>query len=355
MNNTILIFPAGMVKALEFKAQMRTENKQVIGASSIRYDSARQYYTDWVYLPHITEPGFESALCMVIEQHKIDTIYTPNTLVWHYLKPRIESGKFSIRLLNNEPQQHDEAPYLRAMNFAKTVLEQPLPLAISDDIREPLSALELAALFRHAETIPGMCNHDKIWALCQIFRSAPEGDIIEIGSLWGKSAFILLYLARQYQVGKVLCVDPWSVENGAQEDKTGLLSPTKFDIDLAFNMFLINLLPYVLGNFNYLRTTSASATDYYQPSCVVKSESFGQTCYQGQVAILHIDGNHDYVHTKQDIEKWIDHVKPGGWVIFDDYHWPYGDGPKQAVDEYIVQSSHECAFVIDRVMFVRKK
>src|SRR5258707_10756515 len=65
--------------------------------------------------------------------------------------------------------------------------------------RPPRSTLfPYTTLFRsrYADIIPGMCDDDKFHALLETARYSVNGDIVEIGSWWGKSAFILARLAR---------------------------------------------------------------------------------------------------------------------------------------------------------------
>nr|USU34236.1 class I SAM-dependent methyltransferase [Methylobacterium sp. OTU13CASTA1] len=51
--------------------------------------------------------------------------------------------------------------------------------------------------------------------------------------------------------------------------------------------------------------------------------------------MIHIDAGHDYRAVMSDLEAWWPLVRPGGWVIGDDYvhdgHWP---GVRQAFDEF---------------------
>ncbi len=54
-----------------------------------------------------------------------------------------------------------------------------------------------------------------------------------------------------------------------------------------------------------------------------------------EVDVIHIDGGHDYRAVMSDLEAWWPLVRPGGWVVGDDYvhdgNWP---GVRQAFDEF---------------------
>ena len=46
---------------------------------------------------------------------------------------------------------------------------------------------------------------------------------------------------------------------------------------------------------------------------------------------------------------------PNGWIIIDDYVWPWGDGPQRAGDEFLAEHHRKigCAFVIGTALFVK--
>jgi hypothetical protein len=81
----------------------------------------------------------------------------------------------------------------------------------------------------------------------------------------------------------------------------------------------------------------------------------GSTDYSGHIAILHIDGNHSYASAKADVLAWSGFVVAGGWIIIDDYIWPYGDGPKRVGDEFLTENKEKIAvsFVIGSALFLQ--
>ena len=120
-------------------------------------------------------------------------------------------------------------------------------------------------------------------------------------------------------------------------------------------VFQIGLLPLNANHINYLRMPSAEGSKYYADERVVRSEYFGSTQYTGKIAILHIDGNHADDAVQTDINSWSGFVADGGWIIFDDYMWPYGEGPKKVGDEFLDsnQSKIATAFVIGGALFIQ--
>lgn len=351
----VLIFPAGMPRSLAYLEQALAAGQSVIGASSLGHDPMRARYPNWIHLPYVTAPEFDAALRHAIVEFEIGGIFTPNPVVWDYLNRRIGEILPGVTLVNASPIAREVAPYHEALRFGTTLLDEPLALATTGTPKPAVSALELAALFRHAETIPGMCDHDKIRALCALFRHTPAGDVVEIGSWWGKSAFVLARLASCYGVGNLLCVDPWSNEHLIQKDERGLVDRVPVDADEALTVFQLNLLPYAHGTVNYLRLPSVDAAATYRHNAVVETQVFGQTRYTGHIAVLHVDGNHSYESARADMAAWADRVRPGGWIVMDDYLWPYGDGPQRTGDEFLAThlSLIELAFVMGSALFIR--
>jgi hypothetical protein len=54
--------------------------------------------------------------------------------------------------------------------------------------------------------------------------------------------------------------------------------------------------------------------------------------------MLHVDGNHSYASAHSDVSAWADLVTPGGWIVIDDYIWPYGDGRQRVGDEFLASN-----------------
>lgn len=326
----------------------------MVGASSLGYDPAKERFERWAYIPYVTDSKFDSALIEVVKDHDIGEIYTPNVVVWNYLHQRMASILPEVRLINGSPISTEVLPYRNALKLAGDVAKESLSLAAIGDIKPRMSELECAALFRHADSIPGMCDNEKIRAIFEIFRYAPEGDVVEIGSWWGKSAFVLLRLSQYYDIGNVLCVDPWSNVHMVQNDEKGLVDQVPFDAEEALGVFHLNMLPYSQGRLNYLRLPSLEAADLYKSKSSVAS-IYGETSYRGKVAVLHVDGNHKYENAVADVMTWLKFLLPGGWIIVDDYIWPYGDGPMRAGNELVevLGASCACAFVMGSALFVQ--
>jgi len=353
----ILIFPAGMPRSLDYLHKCQREGVSVIGASSLNYDVASAQYPTWVQLPYVNQPDFDDALRRAIREFGVGGVYSPHPVVWNHLHELLGRLAPGVDLLNDSPVDEALACYRDARSRARKVLEHPLPLASRRALRPAPSEIELAALFRHADTIPGMCDNQKACALHEIARHAVRGDIVEIGSWWGKSAFILARLGRLYGIGKLLCVDPWSNQHLVQNDATGIVDSGSATVDAceALAVFEMNLLPYAAGDINFLRMPSTAGARHYREHRGATSATFGSTSYEGRIALLHIDGNHAYAAVRADVDAWCDLVASDGWVVLDDYTWPFGDGPRRAGDEFLAEHSNriECGFVMGGALFLQ--
>lgn len=353
----ILIFPGGMPRSLEYLQKCLQDQQPVIGASSVDFDVSREKYPAWLYLPYVTQPDFGDALKNAIQEFDIGGVYSPNPVIWNYLNRVLKDIAPTVRLVNASPVSAELRGYREARNHARTLLATPLPLASHRAGQQSVSALELATLFRHADLIPGMCDHEKLCALHEIARFSPPGDIVEIGSWWGKSAFILSRLARCYSIGSLLCVDPWANEHVISKGANAMVESTfsQVDAEEALMVFEMSLLPYSANHVNYLRMLSTDGAAHYRDHRTATTAAFGTTNYCGHISILHIDGNHAQSAVEADAEAWSGLVIDGGWIVFDDYKWAYGDGPRIAADSFMQKNARNisCAFFTGGALFVR--
>ncbi len=355
MIKPVLIFPAGMPRSLDYLNKCKEEGRAVIGSSSLAYDPSQEQYPKWIYLPYVTDPTFDGALKQAVEELGIGEIFTPNIVVWNHLNNKLQQLCPSVMLANASPVDEVLGGYRMALVKARQLKAVQLPLASKVSPRALPSEIEMAALSRYADIIPGMCDDDKFHALFEIARRAVRGDIVEIGSWWGKSAFILARLAVIFEIGKLLCVDPWTDEHLVQGEKIVDSGSAQVSAEEALTVFQIGLVPFNANHINYLRMPSVEAAKSYDESHTVSTEEFGVTEYKGQISILHIDGNHAYDAVNADVQSWAKHVLEGGWIIMDDYIWPYGDGPKKVGDDYLEKNSSKIAtaFVMGTALFIQ--
>lgn len=327
---------------------------RIIGSSSVPNDPAQGDYAEWVTLPWLGDGDFPNALRRILCDRRIDAVFTTHAVVWHKLKELLPKMGIDVHL---EGEQHWSS-YLTAYREYRTVAElferEPLEIAASSQCAPPLSRLQMTALVRQFQMTPGQCDYRKLQGLVEAVRRAPEGDIIEVGSLWGRSALALAYLSHQYRTGKLLCVDPWRNQEMLQGVPDIDAVCEELPIEDIFQAFLVNLAPFS-GRVNYWRGDSSTAMPIYSKDRGFTTAEFGRTEYQGRIALLHIDGNHALKAVRADIAAWLPFVCAGSWIIFDDYIWPFGDGPQIAADEFChtFVSGIRTRFVAGGALFVQ--
>lgn len=333
---TILVFPSALEAAGRFAGEARQWGHRVVGASSVETDPNASLFDAWARLPFIGAPDFFAALEALAEREGISELFTPHAPSFHLLQQELPARLPKLKLLG-------PGPFRRQMNRVSDALalaDAALPIVASLGQRpSPLPREFLAGVLVQAETIHGECARDKILAICAIAPFAPKGDIVEIGALFGKSSYVFNRLASYCGVGATLCVDPWDLGLSVQTDAPGHIQEASsgWDWEVVYSGFLISMLAAAAAPFNYLRMTSASAHALYLAGRSVTSPEFGETTLAGSISILHLDGNHDESAVAQDYALWGPLVAPGGWIVFDDYNWPHGDGPRKVADRAIAE------------------
>lgn len=349
-----LVFPATHPDGREYLEVSRERDERVVAASSI-WDAELADQGELVVLPYVDDSDFPSLFQELVDRHNITRVYAPVAAAYSWLERFIAEQGLPLRLIGSSPIKREMARFDRLM--AKVA-------SYRDFIDEcaggkcDLSDIEIAAVFRMAGHIYGESNEQKIAAMMAIFGSAPKGDVVEVGSLVGKSASVLALLARRYGTGNVLAVDPWQAAAATQHDspetvRVGLVNEWRWDVPPQD--FAINTYPIGYGSFNYLRQESVRGYETFRKEKSVQSPIFGRVDYEGRIAVMHIDGNHDYAQVKQDCELWLSLMHPDGWLILDDYVWVHGDGPRRVGDALLEKSAGhiECAFVCGKALFVK--
>ncbi len=355
MNKTLL-FPAGMPESLARWEALREQGKKAIGASALPNDPARPLYEEWAFLPFITDAAFEPQFLALVQDHGIHEVFTRHMVIGRYLNDLVRKHALPIHIdtlpfaANAIRKQQDVLMQVDALR------RQPLELAIAG-AKPALGRLAMAAVLLHAHHAEGQSSDEKLFALMEIFRSCPQGDIVEIGSLWGRSAVALAMLSQQFKVGPLLCIDPWRNDAAHQAGVPDQLNDEVrlLDFDSAYLGFQLNLIGYDAGHVNFLRADAHVSQQDYKSGLEVTSEAFGTTRYSGEIACLHIDGNHGLEHVTRDIDDWVPHVKPGGWIIIDDYQWSFGDGPQIAADAWMKANALRvaCVFATGSALFIK--
>jgi hypothetical protein len=351
----VLVFPATHLAGRDFIEVAIERGESVIAASSVWDAEFDAELGTPLRLPHVHEPEFAKQFLDLIKERRVGSVYAPVAAVYSWLDTFIRRNNIPIRLIGGSPIKREMGRYQKLVGKAKSYRSFIDVCADGDD---HLSSLEVASIFGMASTIYGESNDQKIAAMMAIFSTAPKGDVIEIGSLVGKSAAVLAFLARRYQIGNVLAIDPWLAGPATQHDSPSTVRVdmvNEWDYEILPEDFTINLLPIGLGILNYIRRESVKGFEMYRACPEVSSPIFGTVCYRGQASVIHIDGNHDYAQVKQDCELWLQILAPDGWLILDDYLWAHGDGPYRVGNTLLVDYAEqiERSFTCGKALFIK--
>jgi SAM-dependent methyltransferase len=358
----LLVFPLDLDDADIFIRCASALNIEIIGASSAMSGPGKKTVDHFIRLPFVTEPEFDGALKRAIEEYAITNVYAPHQGVWRHLDTllRTHTAIYDFALCRPAPFTATLQLFALHEDWAASASSSCAPVRIGGvhPVRPPLPASYYSALHRQFLSIPGQCDEEKLLALCDITRLLPAGDMLEVGCLYGRSAFALGHLAQRHELGSLICVDPWnSGELADQGAQASVLNAEHVHIDFQgiFRIYLSAVA--LLDNVGYIRRTSAAALPVYQEALrqgVLHSPELGSIPLAGHLSLLHIDGNHRYDFVRKDVETWSPYLAPGGWLLLDDYVWAFGDGPRRVGDELLATPQYDSAFVSGDTLFLRR-
>jgi hypothetical protein len=329
-------------------------DEALVGASSIANDPAADLYDEWVYLPPIHDPSFSHRFREILARFHVGAVFCPHPMIYDRLQMLSETLGPDLHMANPHPVKERERTVGAYVARARTL--DPY-IRICAEAGSPLTDLEVAGLLRAAELVPGQSNDTKLASLMAVFPTVPEGDVVEVGAFWGRSAFTLAWLASRYDVGAVLAVDAWSADLAVQRESPELVQRDAFaqDWEIVHQGFVMNVLPVAPGRLSYLRLASQEAAARYPELETLESPPFGPVRYCGRIALLHIDGNHGHEAVRADVAAWRGFVRSSGWIILDDYVWLHGDGPQRVGDALLAELEGRVArsFVAGKALFLQ--
>lgn len=349
----ILIFPSSHADAKWQAARFRANGYKVVGASSLVLDGSSNDFDHWERLPWIETTEFPAHLDKLIQTAGLTHIASghPSVLEWLDQWQKLHNTGITIVSLREGDNgsvyyRMIESTAVKLLSFVNTIKQTNITLQQIE-----------AALYGFSE-FEGQCSEDKMAALLMCGQTCPDGDIVEIGSLFGKSAFALGFFPIRNHKGRLLCIDPWPMTRPDQGQTRSNLASVSLNRDrtTVFKRFVARMTLHFSGSINYIRDTSDHAWKQYTSTPTISTTEFGTTDYEGNIACLHIDGNHALEYVQRDISQWVPRVKPSGWLIIDDYHWHYGDGPRQAADVLLTQHAHhfERGFFCGGALFLQR-
>jgi len=164
------------------------------------------------------------------------------------------------------------------------------------------------------------------WRLCNVwFNHIPViKDIpikyLEIGTLCGANLISVCKTYGQHPESVFECIDPWIDYDEYWEYKT----PASWNTNVQqtnFEQFLHNIK----------EAGEEDRVKYYKNFSHIILPQLKDYDYN----MIYIDGNHDPQYVLEDGVLCLRKLKPGGWLIFDDYGFNGVHGPKVAIDAFI--------------------
>jgi len=167
-------------------------------------------------------------------------------------------------------------------------------------------------LNNQAKAVKGWCSEDKAMKLFEIITKNKLECCVEIGVFGGSSLFPQAIALKNNGAGFIYGIDPWSNKIALEEMKNdkNLDFWSKVPMEEIYNHFInlkksMNLCKYV----KVLRKKSIQAVKQFE---------------DGQIDLLHIDGNHSEKNAFEDAKLFYPKVKVGGFIFFDDTTWMDG-------------------------------
>ena len=343
----LLVFPCDCETDLEKFMLIEKLGVEVVGASSSKGNNFLG--REALFLPYISDPCFWDEFVEVVSSNSITNVYTSHAGIWGVFKEHVQQLEKDLGV-----SLSSEFPFDIEWNrFEKySIWGQQLFDKLHQCGSEPsFSAEQLSSLCKNYNQIPGQSDNQKLEALICLAQSIPEGDWVEIGSLYGKSAYALGALASHYGNSSLICIDPWNIkEIKPQEGKAAVLDAQAGIIDVFKIFAIFKSSISLLKNVSYIQSSSEKALPKYLGG-TFDGRSVPVT---KEIAFLHIDGNHHFDEVTKDIKLWEPHVCVGGWIAVDDYLWAFGDGPKKAGDNLLRTGRFDEAFVSGDTLYMRK-
>lgn len=344
-----LIFPAVDQAATEYQAAAFRRGERTICAASVGV-AVGGLAGQPMHLPMIYERDFPERFLALVREHSVARVFCPVATVYAFLVKFIASHQLALAMVGESPVAQQISRHQDLMARARRV---HLLVGTIGEGGANLSLHEVASLLKYSATIYGESNDDKLGAMMAVACSAPQQDVVEIGCLMGRSAFVLLFLATRYQLGAVLTIDPWAPAECAQEDSPSELQAVvdEWDYEALSEGFFVSTALLHQARHCHLRLPSNAAIARYESRhlpAVTPS-------WSGRIGLIHIDGNHDYDAVAEDCRQWVPWIAPGGWLVLDDYVWAHGDGPYRVGNEILERDAWriERSFVCGKALFIR--
>jgi hypothetical protein len=342
---SVLVFPAVGSSGCTQAQTWRSLSLRVVAASSVGVSPVWRDGSDaQCHLPMVDDASFAEQfedLCLI---ENITAIFAPVPAV-HAFFARNPTILGDRTLLGEQPIAQVQRRGRQLLARARA-LDQLLP-----DIDSEM----LASVLWLCDQIHGECDDIKIAALIAAVLAAPAGDLVEIGTLLGRSAAALRIAGGWRGCSGLFCIDPWQATCSRQESAPAWVRDdmvTAWDYELMPLLWRQHLRLISGCPLGCWRLPSIEAAPHYatgEPAVGCDGEAVHPA--KG-IALLHIDGNHDVEAVAADWAAWSPFLQPQAWIVFDDYCWRHGDGVRVFCDRLLPTVAVRRAFVCAGALFV---
>lgn len=197
----------------------------------------------------------------------------------------------------------------------------------------PETSLERQIL--ETQSLDGWCSLEKARALADLVLEAKPACIAEIGVYGGRSIIPMALAAKTYG-GEVHGIDPWSHEAALEGDvgDENRIWWGQLDIERIYQGFLAGIRRFAVEDtLRVHRTTDTAALREFA---------------DGQIGILHVDGNHSADVSRRYVEQWGPKIAAGGYLVMDDIDWATQARTVAFIEEVYVPVRKEMSWAIYR-------
>jgi SAM-dependent methyltransferase len=219
--------------------------------------------------------------------------------------------------------------FRRLHTYLDSYDDNPLVRYIDDDLMKTKQII-LEKLQPDFNEIPGWFSYKNIYDDL-VDRISEGSNIVEVGAWLGKSTN---YLATKIKESKkklnFTTVDTWK---GTDDEKIHQSIVSSFGGDIFYEFIDNTIHSNNFNNFNIIKDTSENAASQFENS---------------SLDFVLLDAGHSYSDLMNDLNSWYKRVKPGGYIVGDDFG--VFKGVTQAASEYFYHQ-----FRVDGHSFVRRK
>jgi hypothetical protein len=335
----ILIFPFNESHDFVLETLLVGLGVRVYKASSVRHLSE-----DVEYLPPVTQDHFIDDFTEFCKERNIDTIYSTHNIVFQFIVQNFSDKK--IRVFGYSPHDFQSLVF---MNISAVSEESEIMIKrYGFGNNDKLDRKFLIHLICKFNSVYGECSIEKFSALIAVIYDVihENGDWVELGVLYGKSFIAPALINAIRPEGKVFAIDSWNSGQARQVSDFGLVSESSnnLDFNIVYSTFRMHFESTVLSNRTIIinKESELAFHDYTKES-------------NNLITYLHIDANHDIEKVRTDFDNWSTRLAKNAWVIFDDYKWAYGSGPRVIADEILTLYGYNVkhAFFCGGALFIK--